>query len=132
MIGHAVKYLCLAVGSLALALGVIGIFVPMWPTTPFLLLAAACFVRSSDRLYAWLLEHERLGPYVRDFRSGKGIPRRAKVVMLVTMWVTSQLSWAIVMAHAGIRTWTVGYAVMLFVVGVAVHYYIARRVPTRD
>ncbi len=129
---HAVRYLCLAVGSTALVLGVIGIFLPMWPTTPFLLLAAACFIRSSERLYRWLLEHERLGCYVRDYMSGRGIPRRAKVVALVTMWVTSQVSWMVIMAHMGVRAWTVGYAVLLFVVAIAVHYYIGFRIPTRE
>ncbi|HHJ98841.1 MAG TPA: DUF454 domain-containing protein, partial [Actinobacteria bacterium] len=90
---RAVRYICLVVGAVSLVLGVIGMFLPMWPTTPFLLLAAACFVRSSERLYTWLIEHERLGCYVRDYMSGRGIPRRAKVVALGTMWVTSQASW---------------------------------------
>lgn len=128
---RAVKYICLAVGALTLVLGIIGVFLPMWPTTPFLLLAAACFVRSSERLYTWLLEHRHLGPYVRDYHSGKGIPLKAKRVALITMWVTSQASWMVVMAHAGVKPWTVSYAVLLFVVAVGVHHYIGYRIPTR-
>jgi len=76
------RYVLFAVGSVSLVMGVIGMFVPMWPTTPFILLAAACFVRSSDRLYQWLLQHRHLGRYVRDFVSGEGIPRRAKLAAL--------------------------------------------------
>jgi len=129
---RAVRYICLVVGAVSLVLGVIGMFLPMWPTTPFLLLAAACFVRSSERLYMWLIEHERLGCYVRDYMSGRGIPCRAKVVALGTMWVTSQASWMVIMAHMGVRGWTVGYAVLLFVVAIAVHYYIGYHIPTRE
>ena len=127
-----VKYICLGVGSAALVLGIVGIFLPMWPTTPFLLLAAACFVRSSDRLYTWLIEHERLGCYVRDYMSGRGIPLRVKRVALVTMWVTSQASWMIVIAHRGVESWTIGYAILLIVVAVGVHYYIGFHIPTRE
>lgn len=129
---RAVKYICLAIGLVAVVLGIIGMFLPMWPTTPFLLLAAACFVRSSDRLYTWLLEHEHLGCYVRDYMSGRGIPLKAKRVALGTMWVTSQLSWVVIMSHAGVKTWTVGYAVLLVFVAAAVHYYIGYRIPTRE
>lgn len=128
---HALKYICLAIGLIALALGIIGIFVPMWPTTPFLLLAAACFVRSSERLYTWLIEHRHLGCYVRDYMSGKGIPLRAKWLSLGLMWVTSQASWMIVMAHHGVQPWTIGYAVLLVVVAIGVHYHIGFRIPTR-
>ncbi len=129
---HIVKYICLVIGAVALALGVIGMFVPMWPTTPFLLLAAACFVRSSERLYAWLLEHEHLGSYVRDFVSGRGIPARAKRVALITMWVTTQASWMIVMAHLGVGTGTLVYAAILVTVPAVVHWYIGYRIPTRE
>jgi hypothetical protein len=128
---HAWKYICLALGTLSLVLGIIGIFIPMWPTTPFLLLAAACFVRSSERLYTWLVEHEHLGCYVRDYMSGRGIPLRAKRIALGTMWVTSQASWMIIMAHVGVRPWTIGFAVLLFGVALGVHYYIGFRIPTR-
>ena len=82
------KTLLAALGAFALALGVIGIFVPLLPTTPFLLLAAALWVRSSPRLYGWLLSHRRLGGYIRDFREKRAIPLRAKVLSLGLMWAS--------------------------------------------
>jgi hypothetical protein len=127
-----IQHLCFAVGSVALAFGVLGIFVPMLPTTPFLLLAAACFVRSSERTYRWLLDHERLGCYVRDFVSGKGIPLAAKRVAIITMWVTTQFSWITAMVGLGVSTTTVSLAVVLVVVPALVHWYIGYRIPTRE
>lgn len=82
----AVKLLLTSLGCAALALGIVGIFVPLLPTTPFLLLAAALWVRSSPRLYGWLLAHPRLGGYVRSFRENRAIPLRVKVCTLVLMW----------------------------------------------
>lgn len=80
------RFLLAALGCLALALGVAGIFVPLLPTTPFLLLAAALWVRSSPRLYAWLLGHRLFGRYIRNYRENRAIPLRAKVITLVLMW----------------------------------------------
>lgn len=82
------KTLFVLLGALALALGVVGIFVPLLPTTPFLLLAAALWVRSSPRLYAWLTAHRRLGPYIRQFRENRAIPLRAKVFSVTLLWTT--------------------------------------------
>lgn len=82
------KLLLATLGSLSLLLGIVGIFVPLLPTTPFLLLAAALWVRSSPRLYGWLLAHRRLGPYIRNFRENRAIPLRAKVLSLLLMWGT--------------------------------------------
>lgn len=75
-------------GSIALALGVTGIFVPLLPTTPFLLLAAALYFRGSPRLYEWLLSRKRLGPYIRQFREDKAIPLRGKVIAVSSTWLT--------------------------------------------
>lgn len=88
----AVRYVLLVVGWLAVALGVIGIFLPVLPTTPFLLLAAACFVRSSRRFYLWLVNHRHLGPWIRDYLEGNGIPLKGKVYAIGLMWISIAFS----------------------------------------
>lgn len=75
-------------GSVALVLGIVGIFLPLLPTTPFLLLAAALYFRSSERLYTWLLNQRCLGAYIRNFREHRAIPLRAKIVSVAMVWVT--------------------------------------------
>ena len=82
------KSLLAVLGVVALSLGGAGIFLPLLPTTPFLLLAAWAFVRSSPRLYAWLINHPHLGEYIRNFRENRAIPLRAKVVSIALMWGT--------------------------------------------
>lgn len=89
---RAVRYALLAIGWLSLALGVIGIFLPVLPTTPFLLLAAACFVRSSRRVYLWLVGHPRLGPWIVQYLDGNGLPLKAKVYAIGLMWAGIGLS----------------------------------------
>lgn len=83
-----VKVLLIILGSISLALGVIGIFVPLLPTTPLLLLAAALYFRSSPKLYDWLLNHPRLGTYIRNFREHRAIPLRVKIVSVSLVWLT--------------------------------------------
>ena len=73
-------------GVLALVLGIVGIFLPLLPTTPFLLLASWCFARGSDRLHRWLLSHRVFGEYLRNFEAGRGIPLKAKIVATVMLW----------------------------------------------
>ena len=72
-------------GALALVTGIVGIFVPLLPTTPFVLLAALCFSRGSARCERWLLEHPRFGPMVRDWRERRAVPLRAKQFATVMM-----------------------------------------------
>ena len=86
--GTNMKYLLIALGSICLALGVIGIFLPLLPTTPFLLLSAALYVRSSDELYQWLIHQKYLGTYIRNFREHKAIPLRAKIISVTMVWMT--------------------------------------------
>nr|WP_319527554.1 YbaN family protein [Pseudomonas laurentiana] len=86
------RYLLLAIGWLSVALGVIGIFLPVLPTTPFLLLAAACFARSSPRFHDWLINHPQLGPWIRDYLNGEGIPLKGKVYAIGLMWASISLS----------------------------------------
>lgn len=75
-------------GTLSLSLGLIGIFLPVLPTTPFLLLSAALYLKGSPKLYAWLMKHPRLGPYITQFRVNKAIPLKTKVVAISMLWVT--------------------------------------------
>ncbi len=82
------RYLYIVAGTLSLILGVVGIFIPLLPTTPFLLLAAALYFKSSPRLYDWLLRNRYLGVYIRNFREYKAIPLRAKIVSTALLWAT--------------------------------------------
>lgn len=75
-------------GTISLILGIIGIFLPILPTTPFLLLTAALYFRSSPHLYDWLLKHPTLGPYIKNFREHKAIPLRVKIISVSLVWIT--------------------------------------------
>ena len=77
-----------ALGTLFLLVGIIGIFMPILPTTPFLLLATACYARSSDRFYNWLMNHPALGPLIVEWRTYRSIPWRIKLVAVATMTLT--------------------------------------------
>lgn len=88
----AIRYALLTLGWLSVVLGVLGIFLPVLPTTPFLLLAAACFARSSERFYNWLVNHPKLGPWIRDYLDGNGIPLKGKVYAIGLMWLSISVS----------------------------------------
>ena len=83
-----IRLLLLVAGSLSLILGLVGLFVPVLPTTPFLLVSAACYARGSHRFYDWLIHHPWFGEYIRNYREGKGIEKRHKTAALVLLWST--------------------------------------------
>ncbi|MBF6616119.1 YbaN family protein [Pollutimonas thiosulfatoxidans] len=87
-----IKALYNIAGTIALILAIAGIFLPLLPTTPFLLLASACYLRGSERLHRWLLTHHMIGPYLANIQSGRGIPMRAKILALVFLWVSLAVS----------------------------------------
>lgn len=99
-----------------MGLGILGIFLPVLPTTPFLLLAAALFFRGSPKLYSWLMNHKTLGPYIRNFRENKAIPMRAKIVSVATLWTTILLS-----AFLAVNVWWLRIVLFAIAIGVTWH-----------
>lgn len=116
---NVLRWLLLAAGFICIAIGVLGIFLPLLPTTPLLLLAAACFARSSERFHRRLLGHDRLGPMIRGYLEGSGIPLRAKVGAIAMIWLTVPLSAFLVVPLPWVR-------VLLLAVAVGVTIYLLR------
>jgi hypothetical protein len=103
-------------GTLAVALGVLGMLVPLLPTTPFLLLAAICYARGSKRFYNWLLTNPWCGEYIRNYREGRGIPLKQKVLTLLLLWSTIVYTAGFVVSLWWVRLLLFGMAA-----GVTVH-----------
>jgi uncharacterized membrane protein YbaN (DUF454 family) len=82
------KAILLIAGTISLVTGIVGIFLPLLPTTPLLLLTAACYARGSDRFYNWLLCNKFFGNYIRNYREGKGIALNVKLISLLLLWAT--------------------------------------------
>jgi uncharacterized membrane protein YbaN (DUF454 family) len=108
--------LLIGLGSLCVGLGVIGIFVPVMPTTVFFLLAAYFYARSSQRFYDRLLNNRWFGAYIRNYRAGRGIPLRQKVFTLVVLWLTLGYTGIFVVTSLWVRL-----ILALVAVGVTVH-----------
>ena len=82
------KKFLVVLGFLSLAIGIFGIVIPLLPTTPFLLLSAACFLKGSDRMFRWLMNHKLFGEFIRNFREKKAIPLRTKILAVSLLWIT--------------------------------------------
>lgn len=120
---RTVRWLLWLAGTVALALGLIGVVLPGLPTTPFVLLAAACYARASPRLHGWLLHHRFLGPMVRDWEQHRSLTRRTKTVAIGSMVVMVGLSaW-------GFRHQPLALAALLAVA--AIGLIVVARIPTR-
>lgn len=83
-----IRAILIIIGTISLVLGIIGIFIPLLPTTPFLLLTATCYARSSDRVYNWLLCNKLVGNYIKNYREGKGVALNIKIITLSLLWAT--------------------------------------------
>ena len=94
------RYFWLSLGLFSLSMGMIGVVVPLLPTTPFILLAAYCFARSSKRLHDWLLNHRHFGPLIENWREHRAIRRSAKVVSTVSIVAIVAISMLF-----GVKTW---------------------------
>ena len=106
----------IAIGVVCVAFGIAGIFVPLLPTTPFLLLAAACFARSSDRLHHWLMTNRWVGDHIRSYMEHRATTLTAKIVSITTLWLALALAGAF-----ATESWVVRSLLLLIGVGVTVH-----------
>jgi uncharacterized protein len=109
------KKIIFVVGIVSLLLGIVGIFIPLLPTTPFLLLSAACFSRSSEKMYSWLMNHPWFGKYIREFQENKSIPLPTKVISVGMLWITIFLSVIFVTKSIHIRVLLITIAVLVSV-----------------
>lgn len=110
------KIFLISLGIISIILGVIGLIFPVLPTTPFLLLAAFCFLRSSNKLYNWLINHKLFGSMLDNYIKYKAITKKTKIIAIVFLWCSLLLSVYL--------TQSVYIAVFLFVTGISVSIYI--------
>ncbi len=118
------RWTLLLSGFIAVALGVLGIFLPVLPTVPFLLLAVACFTRSSERFYNWLIDHAHLGPMIRPYLDGNGLKRTTKFKAVGLVWISITISVLLISA----RPWLQG-TLILIALGVTIYLL---RLPTTE
>jgi len=119
------RLILISIGTLCVVLGTIGVFLPVLPTTPFLLLAAACYMRSSRKLLQRLMDSKLLGPYLRDYYGGKGIPLRAKIISISLLWVSLICSMVFFINLMWVR-------IFLIFIGISVTIFIATRKTKKD
>ncbi len=116
--GHLKKLILTIAGSFCVVFGFLGIFLPILPTTPFLLLASVLFLRSSDRLYQWLMNHRILGEYIHNYLIYKAIKKNTKIAVLLFLWLSLLLSFFI--------TSSIYLKIILILVGIGVSFHIVR------
>ncbi len=119
----SLRILLMIAGTISLGLGAVGIFLPILPTTPFLLVAAACYLRSSERMYNWLLKNRWFGEYLQNYQEGKGIPMKSKIFVITLLWASILYSSLFIVDEILV----VQVALLLVAVGVSVHLM---RLPT--
>jgi uncharacterized membrane protein YbaN (DUF454 family) len=112
-----VKLLYAILGLISLFLGILGIFLPFLPTTPFLLLSAALFAKSSTRLYNWVINHKIFGKYIQSYRDEKSIPLRIKFVALAMMWGTMLFT----IFTIAVDKWWLQFLLLSIALGVTLH-----------
>ena len=110
------RYLFITLGTILVIIGIIGIFVPILPTTPFLLLAAACYLRGSQRFYNWLMNNRFFGSYIKNYIEGRGMPLRVKVVTIALLWTAIGISIWLTYPN-----WIVALILALVAIGVTTH-----------
>lgn len=121
------RYFLISAGSVSVGLGILGMILPVLPSTPFLLLAAWCYARSSTRFYVWLMTHRLWGKYLRDYISGKGVPVHVKAWALTLLWAAILSSAFLAVDKIWIRALLIAIAI-----GVSIHILYIRTLSSED
>ena len=116
MLNQLLKWILITAGTIFVVLGILGIFLPILPTTPFLLLAAACYARSSKKFYDWLLNNKLFGANIKNYREGKGVPLKVKIFTISLLWITILFSILLIVQIMWIRI-----LLLLIAIGVTFH-----------
>ncbi len=125
--GKLTKKVLIIIGFFFVGIGIIGIFLPLLPTTPFFLLAAVCFARSSERFHNWLLNHRLFGRYVKGYQGKERIPAKIKIFTICLLWVTIVFSGIIFFRELYIRV------ILFFIaIGVSIHILSIRPVERNE
>jgi len=121
-----VRTLWLVAGTVCVVLGAVGIVLPILPTTPFLLAAAACYYKSSPRMHKWLLNNKWFGEYIRNYTEGKGLTMKTKVTALTVLWATIGFSTVFMLDRILPATLVLPMQVIMVAVAIAVSTHILR------
>ena len=120
------RALWLSVGVICVCLGTIGMALPILPTTPFLLAAAACFCKSSTKMYNWLLNNKWFGDYIKNYKEGKGLPIKTKIVALTVLWATLSISAVFFLTRFLPPQFVLPMQIVMFAVAVGVSVHVLR------
>lgn len=110
------RYILIIAGTIFLGFGIIGIFLPILPTTPFLLLSAACYARGSQRFYYWLINNKWFGNYIKNYREGRGVPLKFKIFTISLLWLTILCSIFFI-----INNFWIEILLIMIAIGVTIH-----------
>ena len=111
------KSVYVGIGTLSLLIGIIGIVVPLLPTTPFLLLSAACYAKGSKRLYHWFINIRWIGKHIKNYHDGKGISVKGKIISIIFLWATIIISMIITWSNLFLQ-------LILLIIAASVTYHI--------
>jgi uncharacterized membrane protein YbaN (DUF454 family) len=121
-----VRTLWFVAGTICVVLGAIGIVLPLLPTTPFLLAAAACYYKSSERMHRWLLNNKWFGEYIRNYQEGRGLTKKTKITALTVLWVTIGFSTVFVLPSLLPAMLVLPLQLVMMAVAIAVSAYLLR------
>lgn len=113
-----IKGLYIGIGTFSLGIGIIGIVVPLLPTTPFLLLSAACYAKGSERMYHWFINIKWIGNAIKNYHEGKGISIKGKIISIIFLWTTIAVSMMLMWPNILVQ-------LVLIIIAISVTYHIS-------